>query len=73
MQNVLISFTTKLDNLFLIDNTQLSHKTLNQKLLNNDIIVAKSDKKSVGLLILDFYGVIYLSFHLFGLTKSLDG
>ncbi|MCJ7801659.1 MAG: GNAT family N-acetyltransferase [Candidatus Marinimicrobia bacterium] len=54
MQNVLISFATKHDNLFLIENTQLSHKTLNQKLLNNEILVAKSDRKSIGLLILDF-------------------
>ena len=54
MKNVIISFAKKHDNLFLIDNTQLSHKTLNQKLLNNEIIVAKSDRKSIGLLILDF-------------------
>jgi len=54
MQNVIISFATKPDNLFLKSNTQLPHRTLNQKLLNKEIIVAKSDRKSIGLLILDF-------------------
>jgi len=54
MQNVLFSFATKPDNLFLKSNTQLPHRTLNQKLLNKEIIVAKSDRKSIGLLILDF-------------------
>lgn len=54
MQNVNISFAAKPDNLFLKSNTQLPHRTLNQKLLNKEIIVAKSDRKSIGLLILDF-------------------
>ena len=54
MQNVIISFATKPDNLFLKSNTQLPQRTLNQKLLNKEIIVAKSDRKSIGLLILDF-------------------
>jgi ribosomal protein S18 acetylase RimI-like enzyme len=49
-----ISFAAKPDNLFLKSNTQLPHRTLNQKLLNKEIIVAKSDRKSIGLLILDF-------------------
>jgi len=34
MQNVIISLATKPDNLFLKSNTQLPHRTLNQKLLN---------------------------------------
>jgi len=54
MKNLIVSFATISDNLFLKDNSQLSNKTLNQKLLNNEILVAKSDKKSVGLLILDY-------------------
>lgn len=51
---MIIGFAKISDNLFLIDNTQLSHKTLNQKLLNNEVLVAKSDERFIGLLILDF-------------------
>ncbi len=51
---MIVSFATISDNLFLIDNTQLSPKTLNQKLLNNEVLVARSDGQSIGLLILDY-------------------
>ena len=70
---MIVSFAKNSDNLFLMDNARLSHKILNQKLLNNEILVAKSDKKSTGPLILDCFGIMYLLFHLFGLMKSIDG
>jgi len=54
MINMIVSFATISDNLYLIDNTQLSPKALNQKLLNNEVLVARSDGQSIGLLILDY-------------------
>ena len=49
MKNMIISFAKNSDNLFLMDNARLSHK-----ILNKEIIVVKSNRKSIGLLILDF-------------------
>lgn len=54
MQNISVNFTTKQDEQFLLNNSQLTSEVFNRKYKYEEILVAKVDNQSVGFLIFEY-------------------
>jgi len=64
MQNISVNFTTKRDEQFLLNNSQLTSEVFNRKYKYDEILVAKVDNQTVGLLVFDYlwYHIPFIAF-----------